>query len=199
MKKLELYEGYYDEGHWHEISRAGSVFYPADYDFSRIEHIMEGDKIFITGRFAGYDPEEHSILYVESGRGCEGDGCLQDDCDSEAPCSFCSFSSGDQTQYFRLPRKAVFRKRFPYVKLSYSSDDLIEEVEADIAEFGADEEVCVIVEHFPNDGVFFYTDYDFENIPEEELADNEDTVFMTLGELLTALKKQNSIMEDEEE
>lgn len=199
MRKLKLCEGYYDEGHWHEVSLVGSVSYPEGYDFSRIDHIMEGEKLFITGRFAGYDPELHAIVYVESGRGCECDGCRQDDCTSEIPCSFCPFSSGDQTQYFRLPHNATFDENTLEINLSYSSDDLIEEVEADIAEFGADEEVCVTVKHYPNEGIFFYTGYDFENIPEEELEDNEDTVFMTLGELLPKLKKQNAIMGDEEE
>lgn len=171
MKTIDLYEGYFDSGNWHEVNFVGFIFCPAEYDFSLVGIDTEKPVLFIPGKFAGYNREENAITYTNK--------------------------NGEQSQ-LNLPENATFQKNING-KLSYSSDDLIEEVEADIAEFGADEEVCVIVEHFPNEGVFFYTDYDFENIPEEELVDNEDTVFMTLGELLPALKKQNSIMGDEYE
>lgn len=199
MRKIEIHEGYYNEG-WHSLERIGFVAYPENYDFRGISHMMEGDKLFIEGSNVEYDPASHGFTYQTAGRGCKCDGCLQDDCDEEIPCSWCNASSTPQQNLFYLPKAAVFEEEMRIVPhISYASDDLIDEVKADIAEFGENEEVCALVEYFPEYDKFFYTDYDFENMPEEGIPDNGDTVFMTLGELLPKLEKQNKIIGDEEE
>lgn len=82
------------------------------------------------------------------------------------------------------------------VAVSYDSDDLIDELKADIAEFGADEKVIVWCRKYK--GVTLYTNYDFitdENaVKLEELADGESLTFMTMGELFNLLEQQNSVL-----
>lgn len=81
------------------------------------------------------------------------------------------------------------------IAISYDSDDLIDELKADIAEFGAGESVIVWCRKYK--GVTLYTNYDFitdENaVKSEELVDGESLTFMTMGELFNLLEQQNSV------
>ena len=81
------------------------------------------------------------------------------------------------------------------VKVSHECTDLIEELEADIAEFGEDDTVAVWCKQ--SCGVEIYTNYDFikpENVKEHELTDGEYIKSMTMGELLALLEQQNAVL-----
>ena len=82
------------------------------------------------------------------------------------------------------------------VAVSYDSDALIAELSADIAEFGANENVIVWCKECK--GITLYTNYDFivdENtIKMAELEDEETLKIMTMGELLKLLEQQNSVL-----
>lgn len=80
--------------------------------------------------------------------------------------------------------------------ISYDCEELIAELKADIAEFGADEEVNVWCREY--EGVTLYTNYDFiaeENtVKKEELKNGETLTVMKMGELLKLLEQENSIL-----
>lgn len=82
------------------------------------------------------------------------------------------------------------------IKISFECSNLIEELKADIAEFGENEIVSVWCKD--NSGVTIYTNYDFniegEIINESALEDNEYIQNMTMGALLILLEKQNEIL-----
>lgn len=81
------------------------------------------------------------------------------------------------------------------VKVSHECTELIEELEADIAEFGEDDTVAVWCKQ--SCGVEIYTNYDFikpENVKEYELAAGEYIKSMTMGELLALLEQQNAVL-----
>lgn len=82
------------------------------------------------------------------------------------------------------------------IKISFECSNLIEELKADIAEFGENEIVSVWCKD--NSGVTIYTNYDFnverEIIKESDLEDNEYIQNMTMGALLILLEKQNEIL-----
>ena len=79
------------------------------------------------------------------------------------------------------------------IKLSYECSDLIEELKADIEEFGGDKIVAVWC--IDNSGVTFYTNYDFivpeEPLQKSELQNGEYIKKMTMSALLIRLEKQN--------
>lgn len=80
--------------------------------------------------------------------------------------------------------------------VSYDSDDLIEEIKADIEEFGEDEE-CYIFYKETKYGLFF-TNYDFDveedPIKKDELLPDEHLLKTTLGDALKLFEKQNKIL-----
>ena len=83
------------------------------------------------------------------------------------------------------------------MKISFECSALINELKADIAEFGNSKEIAVWCKD--HDGATIYTNYDFIN-PEEssiepsELKKDEYIKIMAMGELLPLLEKQNSII-----
>ena len=79
--------------------------------------------------------------------------------------------------------------------ISYECDDLIEELKADIAEFGGDTIVAVWCKK--THGVTIYTNYDFieePGISASELNDGEYLTKMTMSALLVLFEKQNEIL-----
>lgn len=80
--------------------------------------------------------------------------------------------------------------------ISYECSELIEELKQDIAEFGSSKIVAVWCKEIQ--GITVYTNYDYitENqaIDESELESGEYLKEMTMGELLTALEAQNTIL-----
>ena len=84
------------------------------------------------------------------------------------------------------------------MNISYASEELIEEVKEDIAEFGPDEKVMVWIRWYPAYDAKFIVNYDFivedDPIDGDELAENETLDIMALGDLLEALQKQNRII-----
>lgn len=82
------------------------------------------------------------------------------------------------------------------VGISYECSDLIQELKADIAEFGGDEIVAVWCkkEH----GVTLYVNYDFvedeKPIKSSEVVEDEWVQPMTMTALLMLLEKQNEIL-----
>lgn len=87
--------------------------------------------------------------------------------------------------------------------VSYACEDLIEELERDLQEFGdGNEKVYVIVEN--RDGVKIYKDYNFMEDPEDEsdtpgrgfgeLLENESVEIIKMSELLDKYRQQNSII-----
>lgn len=80
--------------------------------------------------------------------------------------------------------------------ISFECSGLIEELKADISEFGGDKIVAVWCKEY--EGVIIYTNYDFieteEPIRESGLKDGEFLKQMTMSALLIILKKQNSIL-----
>ncbi len=82
------------------------------------------------------------------------------------------------------------------INISFECSELIEELKADISEFGGDKIVAVWCKD--NSGVTLYTNYDFideeEPITESELKDDEYIQKMTMSALLVLLEKQNEIL-----
>ena len=80
--------------------------------------------------------------------------------------------------------------------ISYDSDDLIAEVEEDIADLGEDTQVFVWARYIEEYDTAFAVDYDFidATIRKEDIDEDESVGVTTLGELLTQLKKQNEII-----
>ena len=82
------------------------------------------------------------------------------------------------------------------LNISYDSDDLIAEVEEDIADLGEDAQVFVWARYIEEYDTAFAVDYDFldATIRKEDIDEDESVGVTTLGELLTQLKKQNEII-----
>lgn len=82
------------------------------------------------------------------------------------------------------------------VQVSFDCSELIEELKADIEEFGGDKVVAVWCKD--NSGVTLYTNYDFieeeQPITEDELKDGEYIQKMTMSALLILLEKQDEIL-----
>lgn len=80
--------------------------------------------------------------------------------------------------------------------ISYDSEDLIAEVEEDIADLGEDAQVFVWARYIEEYDTAFAVDYDFidATIRKEDIDEDESVGITTLGELLTQLKKQNEII-----
>ena len=79
------------------------------------------------------------------------------------------------------------------LNISYDSDDLIAEVEEDIAALGEDTQVFVWARYIEEYDTAFAVDYDFldATIRKEDIDEDESVGVTTLGELLTQIKKQN--------
>ena len=84
------------------------------------------------------------------------------------------------------------------LNISYASDDLIAEVEEDIAELGANEQVFVWARYLSEYNTAVAVDYDFidATIRKEDIDEDESVGITTLGELLMQLKKQNKIIQE---
>ena len=85
-----------------------------------------------------------------------------------------------------------------YGVVSYESKELIEELRADIAEFGAGHKFAVWLRTYPEyGGVEFAVNYDFmsEEMPIEpdEVRENERIVTMTASELMGRLIDQDAV------
>lgn len=82
------------------------------------------------------------------------------------------------------------------IKISFECSELIDELKADILEFGGDKVVAAWCKD--NSGVTIYTNYDFideeQPITESELQDDEYIQKMTMSTLLILLEKQNEIL-----
>ena len=87
--------------------------------------------------------------------------------------------------------------------ISYACNELIEELENDLWEFGdGNEEVYVVTEY--RNGVKLYKDYNFMEDPEDEsdilghrfenLSQNESVEIITMSALLDKYKQQNSVI-----
>ena len=79
------------------------------------------------------------------------------------------------------------------LNISYDSEDLIAEVEEDIADLGEDTQVFVWARYIEEYDTAFAVDYDFldATIRKEDIDEDESVGVTTLGELLTQIKKQN--------
>lgn len=82
------------------------------------------------------------------------------------------------------------------LNISYDSDDLIAEVEEDIAALSEDAQVFVWARYIEEYDTAFAVDYDFidATIRKEDIDEDESVGVTTLGELLAQLKKQNEII-----
>ena len=84
------------------------------------------------------------------------------------------------------------------MNVSFASEELMEEVKQDIAEFGPDEKVMVWIRWYPAYDARFIVNYDFivddDPIDGDELAENETLDIMALSDLLEALQEQNRII-----
>ena len=82
------------------------------------------------------------------------------------------------------------------IGISFESSELIEELKADIYEFGANTIVAVWCKDYL--GTTIYTNYDFIDderpITENELKDREYIRKMKMSTLLVLLEKQNEIL-----
>lgn len=79
-------------------------------------------------------------------------------------------------------------------KISYNCQELINELQEDIEEFGGDLLLDVIIE--VKEGVTIYKDYNFiddDKATEFILSDNEELQRMTASALLLLYQKENSI------
>ena len=87
--------------------------------------------------------------------------------------------------------------------ISYACNELIEELENDLWEFGdGNEEVYVVTEY--RNGVKLYKDYNFMEDPEDEsdilghrfenLSQNESVEIITMSALLDKYKQQKSVI-----
>lgn len=80
------------------------------------------------------------------------------------------------------------------VKVSYNCQELINELQEDIEEFGGDLLLDVVTE--VKEGVTIYKDYNFiddDKATEFILSDNEELQRMTASALLLLYQKENSI------
>lgn len=82
-------------------------------------------------------------------------------------------------------------------KISYESEELIEELQEDIEEFGENEQ-CILVYKIIDDHIFF-TNYDFiveeePFDPKKELQDGEKYIVTTLKYALEVFESQNKII-----
>lgn len=80
------------------------------------------------------------------------------------------------------------------MKLSYESEELIREIQQDIAEFGINDKAYAIFKEIQ--GTVFLVNYllDEDTIPSSEELEGGCAQLMTLGEILDLLKKQNEII-----
>lgn len=79
--------------------------------------------------------------------------------------------------------------------ISYDCSELIEELKADIAEFGGDKMLEVVTEE--QEGVTIYKDYNFIDDDEStafKLTEKEKLQRMTASALLLLYKEENSIL-----
>ena len=74
--------------------------------------------------------------------------------------------------------------------ISYDCEDLIESLELDISEYGKDCKVYAISEVMH--GVEIYTDYEYTD--RIQLKQGQKYTFMSAGQLMDILQKQNSIL-----
>ncbi len=91
---------------------------------------------------------------------------------------------------------AIHEGEIEGMTVSYDSEDLIAEVEEDIADLGEDTQVFVWARYIEEYDTAFAVDYDFldATIRKEDIDEDESVGVTTLGELLTQLKKQNEII-----
>ena len=85
------------------------------------------------------------------------------------------------------------------MKISYDSKNLIDELTADIAEFGTEEKLAVWIKKFPDYDQEFIVNYDFldPQNPVDQLKEcysDERLAIMTAGKLLEILKEQDKIL-----
>lgn len=94
---------------------------------------------------------------------------------------------------------AIHEGEIEGMTVSYDSEDLIAEVKEDIAELGEDTQVFVWARYIEEYDTAFAVDYDFldATIRKDDIDADESVGVTTLGELLTQLEKQNSIMGDD--
>lgn len=94
--------------------------------------------------------------------------------------------------------QAIHEGEAERLNISYASDDLIAEVEEDIADLGEDTQVFVWARYIEEYDTAFAVDYDFidATIRKEDIDEDESVGITTLGELLTQLKKQNEIISE---
>jgi transcriptional regulator with XRE-family HTH domain len=89
-----------------------------------------------------------------------------------------------------------FFERGESPKISYDSEELIEEIKEDIEEFGEDYECYVFYKE--KDGKLIFTNYDFDveedQVQPEELLPNEYLLKTNLGDALKLFEKQNEIL-----
>lgn len=83
--------------------------------------------------------------------------------------------------------------------VSFASEDLINELAQDIAEFGSDKVVAVWLRRYPQFGnIEFAVNYDFivdkKPIRRSEVEKDERVALMQMGALMELLKKQNSVL-----
>lgn len=79
--------------------------------------------------------------------------------------------------------------------ISCECSDLIDELKADILEFGENENVTVWCRK--KYGVELYINYDFlapDEVGADELVDGEYIKYMSMGELLELLERQNAAL-----
>ncbi len=89
-----------------------------------------------------------------------------------------------------------FFERGESPKISYDSEELIEELKEDIREFGEDYPCWIFYKEV--DGRLVFTNYDFDveedPIKLDELLPDEHLLKTTLGDALKLFEKQNSIL-----
>ena len=89
-----------------------------------------------------------------------------------------------------------FFERGESPKISYDSEELIEELKQDIEEFGEDCPCYVFYEII--NGTLKFTNYDFDTeekpITDDELYRDEELLSTTLGDALKLFERQNSII-----
>lgn len=83
------------------------------------------------------------------------------------------------------------------MKISYDSEDLINELKGDILEFGENKE-CILVYKVYDDGRIFFTNYDFivdetPFDPNKELEPDEKYIETTFKYALEVLESQNKM------
>lgn len=80
------------------------------------------------------------------------------------------------------------------MKLSYESEELIREIQQDIAEFGINDKAYAVFKKIQ--GQTFIVNYllDEDTLPSPEELEGGCAQLMTLGEILDLLEKQNEII-----